>query len=400
MLKVKDTLRATVHLTFDGRVIKSYHGANATERFTNEVRVLRHLEMRDCPFVPRLLDADAEKVRIITSNCGSRVEHLDEARTKELFDELEKYGVRHDDSDIRNVTYRSKDGRFCLIDFEFATILPDAPMKPRKEISNTIIWSGLSDIGKVRKNNEDSFLGLRFDAREVHHLGKHGDAMTAEADFVFAVSDGMGGAKAGEFASNIAVEKITTLLPKSFRKTSGGEDAIVADVLTKLFREIHRALVYLGNSYDECHGMETTMSLCWFTPGRVFFGHVGDSRIYHLAAGATEIKQLTQDDTHVGWLLRNGQISEREARTHPRRNVLQKAIGGGNQFVDPQVGSVECNAGDVFLLCTDGLTEGLYNGRLAELLCTDDANIARTLVETAVTNDGRDNTTALVVRVR
>lgn len=142
------------------------------------------------------------------------------------------------------------------------------------------------------------------------------------------------------------------------------------------------------------------MSLCWFTPGRVFFGHVGDSRIYHLAAGATEIKQLTQDDTHVGWLLRNGQISEREARTHPRRNVLQKAIGGGNQFVDPQVGSVECNAGDVFLLCTDGLTEGLYNGRLAELLCTDDANIARTLVETAVTNDGRDNTTALVVRVR
>ena len=400
MLKVKDTLRATVHLTFDGRVIKSYHGANATERFTNEVRVLRHLEMRDCPFVPRLLDADAEKVRIITSNCGSRVEHLDEARTKELFDELEKYGVRHDDSDIRNVTYRSKDGRFCLIDFEFATILPDAPMKPRKEISNTIIWSGLSDIGKVRKNNEDSFLGLRFDANEVHRLGKHGDATTADADFVFAVSDGMGGAKAGEFASNIAVEKITTLLPKSFRKTSGGEDAIVADVLTKLFREIHRALVYLGNSYDECHGMETTMSLCWFTPGRVFFGHVGDSRIYHLAAGATEIKQLTQDDTHVGWLLRNGQISEREARTHPRRNVLQKAIGGGNQFVDPQVGSVECNAGDVFLLCTDGLTEGLYNGRLAELLCTDDANIARTLVETAVANDGRDNTTALVVRVR
>lgn len=400
MLKVKDTLRATVHLTFDGRVIKAYHGANARERFENEVRVLRHLEAKDCPFVPRLLDADAEKVRIITSNCGTRVEHLDGGRIKELFAELETFGIRHDDPEMRNITYRQRDGRFCIIDFEFATILPEALMKQRKEIINTLIWSGLSDIGKVRKNNEDSFLGLRFDANEVHRLGKHGDATTAEADYAFAVCDGMGGAKAGEFASSIAVEKITTLLPKSFRKTSGAKDEVVAEVLTKLFREIHRALVYLGNSYDECHGMETTMSLCWFTPGRVFFGHVGDSRIYHLPAGTTEIKQVTHDDTYVGWLLRSGQISEREARTHPRRNVLQKAIGGGNQFVDPQVGSIECNSGDVFLLCTDGLTEGIYNGHLAELLRVEDANIAKLLVETAVQNDGRDNTTALVVRVR
>ena len=400
MLKVKDTLRATVHLTFDGRVIKAYHGANARERFDNEVRVLRHLEARDCPFVPRLLNADAEKVRVITSNCGTRVDHLDEARIKELFAELEMFGVRHDDPEMRNITYRQRDGRFCIIDFEFATILPDAPMKPRNEINNTLTWSGLSDVGKVRKNNEDSFLGLRFDAHEVQRLGKHGDATTAEADYAFAVCDGMGGAKAGEFASNIAVEKITTLLPKSFRKTSGGEADMVTEVLTKLFREIHRQLVYLGTSYDECHGMETTMSLCWFTPGRVFFGHVGDSRIYHLPAGATEIKQLTHDDTHVGWLLRNGQISEREARTHPRRNVLQKSLGGGNQFVDPQVGSVECGVGDVFLLCTDGLTEGIHNGHLAELLRADEPNLAKMLVENAVKNDGRDNTTALVVRVR
>ena len=124
MLKVKDTLRATVNLTFDGRVIKAYHGPNARERFDKETQVLRFLEARNCPFVPRLLDADPAKLRIVTNNCGSRVEHLDEARSKEIFAELEKYGVRHDDPDIRNVTYRSSDGRFCLIDFEFATILP------------------------------------------------------------------------------------------------------------------------------------------------------------------------------------------------------------------------------------------------------------------------------------
>lgn len=125
MLKVKDTLRATVNLTFDGRVIKHYHGPNARERFENEVRVLRHLEARGCGFVPRLLEVDPVQLRIITTNCGSRVEHLDAARTKELFAELEQFGVRHDDPDLRNVTYRQSDGRFCLIDFEFAAILPE-----------------------------------------------------------------------------------------------------------------------------------------------------------------------------------------------------------------------------------------------------------------------------------
>lgn len=126
MLQVKDTLRSTVHLTYDGRVMKVYHGPNARERFDQEVKVLRHLERRECGFVPKLLEADPGKIRIITSNCGTRVEHLDEPRRKELFEELERYGVRHDDPDMRNVTYRHSDGRFCIIDFELATIL-DTP---------------------------------------------------------------------------------------------------------------------------------------------------------------------------------------------------------------------------------------------------------------------------------
>ena len=131
MQQVKDTLRSTVNLTGDGRVIKVYHGPNAAARFGNEVRVLRHLEAAGCGFVPRLLEADENKLRIVTTNCGSRVEHLDEQRTKELFAELETFGVRHDDADMRNVTYRQSDGRFCLIDFEFATILPEPKTEPK-----------------------------------------------------------------------------------------------------------------------------------------------------------------------------------------------------------------------------------------------------------------------------
>lgn len=124
MLQVKDTLRSTVQVSFDGRVFKTYHGPDAQTRFSNEVQVLRYLETRGCGFVPRLLDSDPTKPQIVTSNCGVRVQHLDEARAKELFLELETFGVRHDDPDRRNVTYRQSDGRFCIIDFEFATILP------------------------------------------------------------------------------------------------------------------------------------------------------------------------------------------------------------------------------------------------------------------------------------
>ena len=125
MHEMKDTRRALVRIGFDGRVYKTFRGHQARERFENEVRVLRYLEERGCTFVPRLLEVDPEHLRIVTTNCGSRVDHLDENRMKELYHELEEYGVRHEDAFLRNVTYRIQDGRFCLIDFELATLVDD-----------------------------------------------------------------------------------------------------------------------------------------------------------------------------------------------------------------------------------------------------------------------------------
>jgi tRNA A-37 threonylcarbamoyl transferase component Bud32 len=124
MLQIKDTLRATVRVGFDGRVHKTFRGPKAEERFANEVRVLRHLEARGCTFVPRLLEAHPDELRMVTTSCGQRVEHLDDQRAQEIFAELLPFGVRHDDAEARNITYRQQDGRFCVIDFEFATILP------------------------------------------------------------------------------------------------------------------------------------------------------------------------------------------------------------------------------------------------------------------------------------
>ncbi len=136
MHEAKDTARATVRLGYDNRVHKTFRGHMARERFEHEVRVLRYLEEKGCPFVPRVLETDPEKLYMVTSNCGARVERMTPDKLQELFLELEQYGVRHEDPYLRNVTYRASDGRFCLIDFEFATILenPEAgPPPPPRE---------------------------------------------------------------------------------------------------------------------------------------------------------------------------------------------------------------------------------------------------------------------------
>lgn len=278
--------------------------------------------------------------------------------------------------------------------------MSDLPKTPALRLQ----WFGLTDQGKVRKNNEDSFLCLQFDAQELRYLGKLGEGSTASADYVFAVSDGMGGAMAGEFASRITVDKIASLLPRAFKQSAQGLNAGVEDVLEELFDQIHKALLYLGESYEECAGMGATLSLCWFTPGWMYFAHIGDSRLYYLPAREGGIRLVTQDDTHVGWLFRQGQINERQARDHPRRNVLQKALGAGHQFIDPQVGAVAYEKGDLFLLATDGLIDGLFDEQLLQRLRSPDAaeaalNPAQRLVSASLERAGRDNTTALVIEV-
>jgi tRNA A-37 threonylcarbamoyl transferase component Bud32 len=115
-----------VRIGFDGRVHKTYRGHRARERFEHELRVLRHLEAKGCTFVPKVLEADPEGLRLVTTSCGGRVDHLNETRQKEIFAELEQYGVRHEDAALRNITYRTTDGRFCIIDFEFATLFDDS----------------------------------------------------------------------------------------------------------------------------------------------------------------------------------------------------------------------------------------------------------------------------------
>ncbi len=274
-------------------------------------------------------------------------------------------------------------------------------------VPTEIHWSGMTHMGRVRTNNEDAFLALTFNALEVHYLGKYGAASFEARDFVFAVSDGMGGGASGEFASRIAVEKITRLLPRSFKLGAVGIQASYTDILSTLFTEIHEEMIRLGLVYEECRTMGATLSLAWFTPGSLFFAHIGDSRIYYLPKNG-QIRQLTNDHTHVGWLRRQGKLNERQQRAHPRRNALQQALGAEQQFLDPHIGSVVVEPGDRFLLCTDGLVDALWDRELEEILANGrfdgDAppkqTIAEQAIQAALAMVPRDNLTAVAVEVR
>lgn len=224
-----------------------------------------------------------------------------------------------------------------------------------------------SDVGRVRDLNEDScgFVGT-----------------------LFVVADGMGGAKAGEVASAMAVQHLLTL---------EGEDSGFSDVLHTIV-EANAAIHRKAREDESFTGMGTTVTVLKLVINRAFVAHVGDSRAY-LARGG-ELRQLTSDHTLVAELVRNGGITEREALVHPQRHFLTRALGTEIQ-VDPEIIEIGTEPGDTFLLCTDGLSGMLSDGEIAKVLESGQMaqNIAEELVRRACEAGGSDNVSVIVVRV-
>lgn len=268
--------------------------------------------------------------------------------------------------------------------------------------AGTLQWWGMTDKGLHRKNNEDAFLLMRADGRNVALLGKEGSALRAEGEYLFAVSDGMGGANAGEFASRIAVQKLTEVIARRGAEGTVMDTAARERSLVEVFGHIHHAMLEMGQHYAECRGMGATLSLGWYTADTFTLCHVGDSRIYYLTAEG-ELTQLTEDHTHVGWLRRQGQINEREARSHHDRSKLEQALGGRQKQLLPQVCSLPTQTAGLWLYCTDGLMEGLWERNLGHYLQTPPPhmrafNPAERLIREAMDGGSRDNLTAVVVR--
>jgi tRNA A-37 threonylcarbamoyl transferase component Bud32 len=144
MLDIKESRSTRVRLRSDWSVSKKFRGSNARERFENEIRVLRFLESKLCPFVPRLIHADPNLLEIVITNCGTAIQRLSPKKLEEIFSSFESYGVRHEDPAIRNVTYRASDGSFCVIDFELASIIDEsnAPAQLFHRIENQFDYLG------------------------------------------------------------------------------------------------------------------------------------------------------------------------------------------------------------------------------------------------------------------
>jgi len=401
----KDGLRSKVRIGYDGRVYKTFRGTGADERFANEVHVLKVLEDRGCDYVPRLIDSDADTLTLVTTNCGQPAEEtVSEAKAAKLFAELkEDYGVVHDDPFPRNITYHRDMGRFCIIDFELAEVLERGEEEDRKDSEGfSIEWFGMSVDGKRKAGNEDCLSAFASDDGWADELALSGELDIDERGAVFAVSDGMGGIAGGGYASWLAVKELRQFLPARMGRFEGNAEPLrhLASAVMDLNHHVNR----IGEAKPEVRGMGATLVCGLFTRKQMHFAHVGDSRIYRYFDG--ELEQLTYDHSRIGERERLGKISEREARTHPSRNVLSQAIGAGTERLVPQVGTISLRPGMWFLFCSDGLIDGIWNRRILREFKQGEEEgrsveaTARALIDEAVDEAGKDDTTLIVVRVR
>jgi serine/threonine protein phosphatase PrpC len=400
MRVAKDGIRSKVRIGFDGRVHKTFRGTDADKRYANEIRVLRVLEERGCDFVPRLLDRNDATLTIVTTNCGKPAEQVSEAKATALFEELQRdYRVVHDDPFPRNLTYHASLGRFCVIDFELATVLDDRGELAAPPLA--VEWVGLSHSGSRKKKNEDSLSVFASEEGWARELDLDGAVAIENDGIVFAVSDGMGGSAGGGWASWLAVTELRRFLPAEV-----GRFELSAEPLRDLTNAVFNLNLFVNrvaDAHPEVSKMGATLVCGLFSRRQMHFAHVGDSRIYRFYDG--ELEQLTFDDSRVGKMFREGKINEREARTHPARNLLTQVIGNQTRKIRPQVGSISLKPDMWFIFCSDGLIDGLWTKRIQRELAQSQeggrtvGETAEILLNEAIDTSGKDDTTLFVIRV-
>jgi protein phosphatase len=261
---------------------------------------------------------------------------------------------------------------------------------------------GLSDIGNRRQNNEDAWWagqpGGAFASIEAVSAPLR---LACDTNPVIAmVCDGVGGANAGEVASQMAVARLADEI-RARRDVLVQTAAAGAALLAAL--QAADAAIKAKAAEPAFAGMGSTVSLLCFTaPGIAWWGQAGDSRIYRYHAG--KLQQISRDHSPVGRMRQGGVISEEEARRHPMRNQIDQSLGDPVNSFRPDVASLEFAGGDVFLLCSDGFTDGLWEREVAEGLArvrgpSDLQAVVQDMVAQSKKASGRDNLTAVVCLV-
>lgn len=237
-----------------------------------------------------------------------------------------------------------------------------------------------TDTGKVRQHNEDS--------GEVFTKGEH---------FLALIADGMGGHKAGDVASAMTIN----YFKEAWENTS--EEAIetpvhAEDWLLKTVREANLEIHQYAQKHVDCNGMGTTLVGALCTPSNITILHIGDSRVYYFSEN--KLSQKTVDHTLVNELVRSGQLSEREAENHPRKNVILRALGT-DDVIEVDIQTISWSEGDLVLLCSDGLSNKVTREEMENIMNDDSLSLenkADRLVNLANEAGGEDNITIGLVR--
>jgi serine/threonine protein phosphatase PrpC len=217
---------------------------------------------------------------------------------------------------------------------------------------------------------------------------------------LFVLADGLGGYNAGEVASVMAISSVLERLASAIDKFDEDEGAFTPDeAIYDTVTDINASIYNAALNSTAFEGMATTLVIAWFLGGRLWVAHTGDSRLYRYRDSMLE--QLTRDHSFSQELLDAGMVTEEEARSLPAKNLVTRALGAGAD-IEPEIHNVDVLAGDIILLCSDGLTEMVGSYEIEGLLSINEEDMhetARRLVDLANESGGRDNISVIVVRV-
>jgi serine/threonine protein phosphatase PrpC len=235
-----------------------------------------------------------------------------------------------------------------------------------------------SDVGKVRLNNEDAFYLPRQD----------------KFPELYVVADGMGGHQGGEIASKIAVKEVASYINGHLSEDC--DTLKVKIIMESSIVNANSEIYSLSLENHELSGMGTTITMALFHNGRLYIGHVGDSRAYRIRG--SDIEQLTKDHSLVWQLAEEGRITMEETKTHPMKNVITKALGT-DEFIAPDILEFDLENDDIIILCSDGLTNMLNNDNIKNIVCSlEPEQAAQKLIEEANLRGGEDNITVGIIK--
>jgi serine/threonine protein phosphatase PrpC len=287
--------------------------------------------------------------------------------------------------------------------------MADEPVTSRPAASGgavalTVKAFGITDTGKVRPSNEDQFLIAELSKRMTvwqTSLPEPKLQVGEDRAHLFLVADGMGGHRAGERASSIAVAAIEQFTLNTFRWFFAADSPGAQKVLAQFQAALSQAddqIVEEAAGNPDLAGMGTTLTMAFQLGAQLCVIHVGDSRVYLHRAG--ELHQLTKDHTMVAELVRTGVITPDQVASYPLRHVITNVVGGSQPGVKVEARAFEVQAGDRLLLCSDGLTEMVTNEAITSTLDAEPEPEAAAKVLLAKANElgGRDNITILIVR--